>query len=551
MSSLVPAALAVLVMLPRLCSPEFGLLDDGLTLRTGREVVGRWWSVVHLIPETGRFFPAYWMAYAAIVGVVGARPRAFFAVNVLLLATLLVLLVRVVRWGGGTQRQAWLAAAFLAASGPAIETFYTLSKAEPLQMIWIGVSLLATSASASQASGPRRAALILLAATALLLAYATKETTLVLIPVSLGWLVLERWSGDHAATSGRFAKAFVAINIVAAAAFAGLRWCYAPLGLAEGTYTRAYSLDSATVAGALFHIGAWLVRDFAFLAPVLAVVALVLVGIGVAENINASWRLVGYALLWMVGWLAVYVPWPVTFQYYLLPFALGAAVVSGVIIGDVASGRRYGRRRPASAAAWSLLVTTGFLWSLSIVNAVADARVQIAVDRVNADLVRFLARAPRGSHVFVNTAYVNEHVFELPLHLSELNGRPDIIVEHVSRFAPESLPPALVFVVTPQTVNQPAPTVRVGVDESGAARAGAVLTALLNGRGELVYRAAERTPVLEVATHRLLCRLWIAPPRDATYCPADRGVISWRTFVYGWQVHRVRPVTDPAGAEAS
>jgi hypothetical protein len=548
MSSLVPAALAVLVMLPRLCSPEFGLLDDGLTLRTGHEVVGRWWSVVHLIPETGRFFPAYWMAYAAIVGVVGARPRAFFAVNVLLLATLLALLGRLVRWGGGTQRQAWLAAAFLAACGPAIETFYTLSKAEPLQMIWIGVSLLATSASASQESWPRRAALILLAATALLLAYATKETTLVLIPVSVGWLVLERWSGEHAATSGRFAKAFVAINLVAAAAFAGLRWCYAPLGLTEGTYTRAYSLDPATVGGALFHIGAWLVRDFAFLAPVLAVAVLVLVGIGVAENIDASRRLVGYACLWMVGWLAVYVPWPVTFQYYLLPFALGAAVVSGVIIGDVASGRRSGRWRLATAAAW-LLVTTGFLWSLSIVNAVADARVQLVVDRVNADLVRFLAGAPRGSHVFVNTAYVNEHVFELPLHLSELNGRPDIIVEHVSRFAQESPSSAPVFVVTPETVNQPAPTVRIGVDESGAAQAGSVLTPLLNGRGERVYRAAERTPVLELATHRLLCRLWIAPPRDATYCPADRGVISWRTFVYGWQVHRVRPVTDPAGAE--
>ena len=99
-------ALAVLVMLPRLASPYFGLLDDGMTLQTGREVIGRWSSVLHLIPETGRFFPAYWLAYAIIFGIVGARPLAFFAVNVLLLAGLIAMLVRLVRIGGGGQLQA-------------------------------------------------------------------------------------------------------------------------------------------------------------------------------------------------------------------------------------------------------------------------------------------------------------------------------------------------------------------------------------------------------------------------------------------------------------
>src|SRR5690348_12037668 len=80
---LAPGALAVLVMLPRLASPQFGLLDDGLTLQTGHETVGRWSSVLALIPETGRFFPAYWLVYSAVVGVVGVRPLAFFVFNVL------------------------------------------------------------------------------------------------------------------------------------------------------------------------------------------------------------------------------------------------------------------------------------------------------------------------------------------------------------------------------------------------------------------------------------------------------------------------------------
>src|SRR3989449_10729750 len=83
---LAPVALAVLVMLPRLASPQFGLLDDGLTLQTGREVIGRWSSVLHLIPETGRVFPAYWLRYSALLGIAGGRPLAFFTGNVLAFA---------------------------------------------------------------------------------------------------------------------------------------------------------------------------------------------------------------------------------------------------------------------------------------------------------------------------------------------------------------------------------------------------------------------------------------------------------------------------------
>ena len=125
-----PIALAVSRQLPRLASPQFGLLDDGLTLQTGREVIGRWSSTLHLIPETGRFFPAYWLAYSAVFGIVGVRPLAFFTVNLLLLAGLLAVLARLVRLGGGTRLQAAIVAVLFAFSGPVVETFYTLSKAE-------------------------------------------------------------------------------------------------------------------------------------------------------------------------------------------------------------------------------------------------------------------------------------------------------------------------------------------------------------------------------------------------------------------------------------
>jgi hypothetical protein len=532
---LAPVALAGLVMFPRLASPQFGLLDDGLTLQTGREVIGRWSSVLHLIPETGRFFPAYWLAYSAVVGIVGVRPLGFFAVNVVLLAGLLALLARLVRLGGGTRLQAAVAAVLFALCGPTIEAFYTLSKAEPLQLTWIGVSLLVTAAAVIEAHRAWRAALITAAAAALLLANATKETSLVLIPISLGWLAVERWSIRERGPCTRFAATYVAITLAAGAAFVLLRSHYAPLGLAEGTYTRAYTLNPAVVGAALFRISAWLVRDFAFLLPLLAVTVPSMLG-G-----RPAWRRpVLYACVWMVGWLAVFLPWPATFEYYLLPFAFGAAVLGGTVVGDTWAWRSRSHSATSRRVAWSVLEASGLLWPVAIANAVADARVQLTVDRSNADLVGFLATLPSGSRVVLNTR-MNEYVFELPMHLSQIKRRSDIVVEHVTRMPPDRPSTADVFMVTAEMANKPEPTVRVALDEPGVRHDNAMLNALPARCAEPVYRAAQHARLVEFGLHRLLCHVTGSLVTDATYCPSDRRVIERRTFSYGWQVHRLRP----------
>jgi len=540
-----PAGLAVLVMLPRLASARFGLLDDGLTLQTGREVIGRWSSVLDLIPETGRFFPAYWLAYSGVFALVGVRAVAFFALNVLLLAGLLALLARIVRVGGGTSRQAAVAAVLFALCAPAIEAFYTLSKAEPLQLTWICASLLATAASVRQPSGWRRGTLIGLAVAALVLACATKETTAVLVPVSLAWATIEWASPGRRPSWARFANTYVVVTVAAAAVFVVLRWRYAALPLAEGTYTRAYALDPGTLAAAMFRISAWMVRDFAFLLPLLAA-ALVLVLRGGPDRR----RQILYACAWMGGWLAVYAPWPATFAYYLLPFAFGAAILAGIVIGALwelgVSGAPVATRRLARAA----LAVSGLLWLPAVINAAADARVQLAVDRANADLVDFLGGVPRGSRVVVNTTRVNEYLYELPLHLAEIKRRPDLVVQHVGAPVAGGPSRADVFVATATMANQPGPTVRIALDEAGVRGDNARLATILGEGGELVYATEQRVRLLELGIHRLFCPVAGRSFIDTTYCPSHRGVVDARTFSYGWRVHRLgrragEPVPSP------
>ena len=527
-----PAALALLVMLPRLASPQFGLLDDGLTLETGREMIGRWSGVLALIPETGRFFPAYWLVYSAVFAVVGVRPLAFFVVNVAVLAGLLAVLTRLVRLSGGTAMQVAVALVVFATCGPAVEAFYTLSKAEPLQMIWIGVTLLATAAAVGDSRWGRRAAFGVLAASTSLLAFATKETSVALIPISLGWVVIE-WASGTRRPAARFATTFAAINVMAAAAFVALRWRYAARPLAEGWYTRAYSFAPETLGPAIFRIAAWIVRDFAFLLPLLAVAVVLLV-----QRDAPARRAILYACVWMVGWLAVYAPWPATFEYYLLPFAFGAAIFAGAAVGGLARAGAPAVSSVTRRAVWSALAASGLLWMAAVVNAAADGRVQLAVDRANTDAVDFLAGLPRGGRIVLNTTDAVEYIYELPMHLSEIKRRPDLVVEPVG-MAPGAPSTADVVVATPTVTNRPGPTVRLAVYESGARRDLSRLGEMLRDGGELIYTTEQRVRVVELGLQRLLCRVARRPFIDPSYCQTDRGLVHAATFVYAWQVHRL------------
>lgn len=516
-----PLALAALVMLPRLASAQFGLLDDGLTIQTGREVHGHWANVLYLIPETGRFFPAYWLTYSAIWSLVGTRPLAFFVVNLVVLASLLAMLGRLVRLAGGTRVAVIIAAVAFALSGPAIESFYTLSKAEPLQLAWILLSLMCTAAAAGRARRIiGRAGWAALATAALLFAHATKETSVVLVPIAIGWLVVERHTDPANPCSARFARIYVAVTLVSAAAFALLRWRYAALPLGEGSYTRAYAFDVITLGPALFRTLAWLVRDFAFVA-LLAVVGLLRFG----------WhRPLTYACIWMVGWLVVYLPWPATFEYHLLPFAFGASLLAGLVVGTMWSEHNLHRGQ----LVWSALATCGVLWSVAVVNTTVDARVQLAVDRANAGLVDFLATLPRQSEVVLNMTPVNEYHYELPMHLAEIKRRPDIVFVRpgATRVRGEDT-----FAATAEMRDQPGPTVRIALHEAGVRQDNVALGAA--STGERVYHAVEHIAIIEIGIQRLLCRLAVPPVFDSTYCPGDRGLIFRRTFAYGWQVHRL------------
>src|SRR5512135_1404131 len=90
-----PIILCILIMLPRLLSPNFGLMDDGRSLAISQGLLnGKFdlsWDVT-----AGRARPVYWLAFAFWYFLVGGHPFWYFLGNLLVFASTTFLLIQLV-----------------------------------------------------------------------------------------------------------------------------------------------------------------------------------------------------------------------------------------------------------------------------------------------------------------------------------------------------------------------------------------------------------------------------------------------------------------------
>jgi hypothetical protein len=396
-----PVVVAFFVMLPRLLSPQFGLLDDGQTLRSVAHVSDNWTSAFTMAHVDGRFFPSYYLFFYLVHALVGVNPFLFFAVNYAVFAATTAGLIGLVRLMGGTPFQAWAAGIFFVVSGPAVENFYTLSKAEPPQLLWVVISLLIAAVGLRSRNRWARLAGVAATTGALLVADTTKETGIVTVAIAVGWLLVGRLCLDQARDEPHLAwrRRYVLASLLAAAGFFTLRVSSGGPSLSQGAYSRLYRLEAVPHLGSLVDALALLSRDLGYLAP-LAVLAVVLR----MTQPRPQRPLLLDAVVWMCGWLAVYIPWSWVVEYYLLPFAFGAAAFSGLVAGEAIQALRNERRRGVRATVAVCVGAFLVLFPLSMANVATNGAIQLAVDAANYQLVRFISALPKGSVVSVNRA---------------------------------------------------------------------------------------------------------------------------------------------------
>jgi hypothetical protein len=527
-----PILVCILIMLPRLVSPQFGLLDDGRSLAISQGIVhGKWdlsWDVI-----AGRARPVYWAAFAFWYFLAGNHAFWYFLGNLGVFSASTYLLVVLVKAMGGSSMQAFLTSLVFTLSTPVIENVYTLSKGENFQVLLLLCVIWLVYTAVKSARGFKYWLLLADAALFVLVTCFTKENTLVVVPISLVWWAmafLGRWRRlTSAALVERVTRRLAVVSMVGGGLFYIGRTLMLSSRILGVGQSSQFSFDPAALLNSAVRWGGWMMRDYLWLLP-LAVLVLVICLVRKCWPTSALWWL---ALVWMIFWLGLYLPWHITIGYYLLPFAAGAAVFSGALLVEALEVFKSSGIPMKALAALTLLLTGGILL-LTQANSYTDAAIQLAQDTANARLLDYVAKnAPPSAHVVVNIRLANEYIEQMQLMLVYYYNRPDLTLVNYQGedLAQYQAQPDVTYFIVAELANQPKLTVRMGLDEPTLqVWNNSVLPALATWRAD--YQVIANPRIFTVDFPRLLCSVIYRE----NYCSAGWGLVNDRQFMYQWQV---------------
>ena len=532
-----PVLVSILIILPRLLSPQFGLFDDGVTLRTSQELATGSFNLQFDL-GAGRWRPVYWIFYALPYLIARTSPLMYFLVNAIELCLITAGIIHLVHVMSGSRLQGLLSGLFFALAGPIIENFYTLSKPEPPQMLFLVVTLVLLWQAVINPGRREKVLFGLLGATFFVLAVLVKETTLIIVGISLTWLVFNLVFSRKKRLNPQiieFTWYLFGISLIGLAAFIFPRLALSIHSSVGGTYSSHYGFSISDMTATAIRWVGWLVRDFAYLVP------LGLLGLILWRRYQAKEKtiLIG-SVIWMVAWIAIYLPWSLMTEYYMLPFALGAAVFAAVVVGRAVQAF-LGESRLCRLLVVLCMGLAGILLLGGCVNNYTTARIQLIVDRANAETLAYIARqAPPDSTIYVNIQTSNEYVDEIGMQLVEVWDRDDL---HLAVVDLSEMPvrgktnPGDFFIIAPHVKNQPLMTVRMGVVESS-------LSDWTLGLDEYLVEHGGWQSVAEFGGHFHniildLPRLFCPFIKTRSFCATPAPMFDTRPFSYGWTVYRL------------
>jgi len=534
-----PMVVALLVMVPRLARAHFGLFDDPASLTVADQIASGGWGLGEDV-TFGRFRPVYWLYFAAVDRLAGGSPQVHFAANALLLAAAAGLLAYLARRVTESNLAGWAAGMAFVLGGPVVESAFTLSKPELLQSLLILAWLWAAGAI-REANRAINFASLMQGALFAALACTLKETGVLMLPAGLLLLLrsLVLKSPERMAQAREPAvrwRAVVSAGLGAAVALILAASATRDLFAAAGPQT---GFEPEFLLLGVRAWGDWLLRDYVYLLP-----------LALAWLLLAAWRSYGRSglrllidcCLWALVWLAPYLSYRFTPEYYLLPLSLGVSLAVGVLIRDSRAAAPLAA--PARRAAGILLLAAGgLLFLLTLPTHASNAAIQLAVDEANSGMTELVSEVlPAGATLVVNLqeteAARKEYFWQLAPMLTQVNHRADIRVEGYISGSPPDLPEsAALYIVSPIVENQPYPSVRLGVYEHTARAWEEGLRHDLGERLVLLGEVRSTAQLRMIDSLRLFC---LVLPR-VDYCQVPNAPFDTRRFAAGWRLYGVQP----------
>ena len=537
-----PCILALIIVLPRLLSPQFGLLCDGNTLSAARQLRGGNWQLWDL--QNRRSRPIYWAFWFFVDVLANQDPMWFYILQTVLLIFLVAALILLMYVATKNTWLAWLTGVLFVLSGPIIETFYTLSKSEHLALLLLIISLIIGFNARKVEFGRKRWLHILFIALFVFMAESTKETALVVLPISAAWLFIQ--FKDHSVREtlqSKEAEYFLG-SVIASGGFLIMRSIMVGTDLIGSGYSDQYEFSLSRLLSSGSRWAGWLIHDFAYTLPLILIL---IIWVLKREKITYG-RILIMSVIWMGGWLSIYLFWVFVADYYLLPFAAGMAIFSAVILINIIERMRAGNRKGFLLPAVIIVFTILFLVTLP--NNVTLAQQQLKVDAANSKLLDFLAEELEpNQQLIVNIPAESEYIEQIGLQLSELYGLDVNLVAYESGFPQGMAWNNDSLIVSPTIENQVLLSPRLGIYELVQVELNETLITNLGEEWKLVLIIEEGYRIFTIDLPRIFCPLVeklnnsdVATPSKAMssmgrYCSAA-PLVDRQSFSYSWVVYQ-------------
>lgn len=531
---LLPFVIAGLVMTPRLLSPQFGLMDDGLMVVEVQKILDGDLGMSHDL-QAGRFRPLYWLYFALIFSLAGPNPFWFFMGHLILFLVLLVEIGLLMKKMGAKDWQVLITSLVFIFSVPIIENFYTLSKGDPLSLVFILASMLFGEKVINARGVQMRVLFSVLAFLCGLSAIWAKETAYIMAPISALWGGYALWGRKR--LSKRDVHGYLIYFICMASALAVfflIRSLWGAPSISEGTFTERYALSLASI---LERIPRW-TNLFVNYFPHLLTFSVLLVIILISNrNINhrQSFALFRWAA-WLLLWIGVLLPWEYASAYYLLSISLGGAVLIGIFTPQMMEAFNHSSKT-IKRLSRSLAVVSVLLFLISLTHYRTHALTQLTIDRVNDQMLGFTNDiAPEYASVFPAMETRKEYVEIIQYFLVDYYSRDDIFYSHLSMDILERMHYREdVIVMMPLVSNQPQLLVRMGVEEAFAKQWNEIVLRLQGDRFTPLKKFMGGFRIFNINLSSLACP--IIGKRG--YCLNPDPFLDTRFFSYGWQIYKL------------
>ncbi len=527
-----PLVVAIAIMMPRLIDPQFGLLDDGTMLLKVKEILNGDLSMQDDL-QAGRFRPLYWLYFTVIYAAAGMKPFWFFLSHLLLFLILLIQIRFLMKKMNATDWQILLANLLFIFSIPIIENFYTLSKGEVLQLVFLLAALL----SLEKLKQKHKTYWLTAISSFLYIlgAILVKETAIIMTLIGGAWVLYILLKKDHFTKQEQIAQlVFFASATAAVIVYFILREIWGAAPLTGGNYTERYTFSLQLI---LIKATRWISLLAHYFHYLISLAIIDVTCILRTESVDPNRVKRSYDwIIWSSFWVISLIPWGYAEVYYLLPLSLGIAILVGNAVPGVA-GTMLNSPKPLRYTLIGLSILSALLFLATLPNYRTHAMTQLAIDRANHQmLMDAVELTPENGRVFIGFDKENEYVQNIRYFLQEHLGRADITYDYLSVETLETLHwYSDSIVIIPYVSNLPNLIPRTGVDEYFTMTWADIIIRTMEGKQTGLRERHYDFRLSNLNLPVIACPL----VGERGFCTEPDPLIDSRLFSYGWDFYQV------------